>query len=269
MGTASSDLLAQTQVEYAESAYQDSSWEVVGELVTSADFTPMEIGVLQSGGNIVDPMFADFGGKSVQKGPQRWHLPDHLAYQSEEQRLAQAEAQEERESMTKTELEALIRRAHEEGCAQGRTEAQADQDRRLGEMQKRLTTLLQDLQKQIDERLSLTETQAVQLAVDIAHKIIENAVEINPEYIVGIINKCLKLAGGAAIRKVRVSPQDMEFIEVIGVAKHIKEYDGSWQFEADDTIRSGCVIDTSAGEIDYQLDSAWERVKENVVKVIK
>ena len=115
----------------------------------------------------------------------------------------------------------------------------------------------------------MIERHAVELAVDMARNIIEGAVEINPEYIIPIIREAIQMAGGATIERVRVSPEDMEFIEVIGVAKRLKEHDGSWNFEADPEIKSGCVVDTSAGQVDYQLDQAWARARDEVLKLTR
>ena len=33
-----------------------------------------------------------------------------------------------------------------------------------------------------------------------------------------------------------------------------QEFDGSWNFEADETIKAGCVLESSAGLIDLQID---------------
>jgi flagellar biosynthesis/type III secretory pathway protein FliH len=118
----------------------------------------------------------------------------------------------------------------------------------------------------MNQELQALEASAVKLAVEIGEKIVGHAVEINPEYITNIVRQALGKAGGAAIKTVRVSPQDLEFIQVVGVAKQLKEFDGTWAFEADDTIRAGCVVSTSAGEVDFQIDKAWERMRDAVLK---
>src|SRR5690606_16120529 len=117
--------------------------------------------------------------------------------------------------------------------------------------------VLKDLARQIEERITQTEKDAVALALEISKKIIDTTVEVNPEYLVHIVREALGQAGAAAIRKIRVSPQDYEFIEVVGLRRQF-ESEGSWDFEADETIRSGCIVETSGGEIDFQLDRAWE-----------
>ncbi|MCB0339351.1 MAG: hypothetical protein KDD53_07090, partial [Bdellovibrionales bacterium] len=132
----------------------------------------------------------------------------------------------------------------------------------------RISEVFEDLSKQLSEKLAVIEQQAVQLAIEVSRKIVDTTVEIQPEYLIEVIREGLKHTGAATISKIRVSPQDMEFINVIGISKQFKEHDGSWSFEADDSIRSGCVIETSAGEIDYRLDEAWKRVQDSVLKVI-
>jgi flagellar biosynthesis/type III secretory pathway protein FliH len=61
----------------------------------------------------------------------------------------------------------------------------------------------------------------------------------------------------------------MEFIEVVGVKKNLRGFDGTWNFESDPTIKSGCVVESSAGEIDFQLDKAWERIQTAVVRAAR
>ena len=89
---------------------------------------------------------------------------------------------------------------------------------------------------------------------------------INPEYITQIVKEAVRSVGGASILRVRVSPEDMEFIKVVGLSEQLGELAKGWAFEADATIKSGCIVDSSAGEADFQLDRAWERIRAGVIK---
>jgi len=258
-----------SQGSYRETPYQDSSWEIIGEDIRHEHFVPMDVEVFSYEEASVDAMFADFGGRSkAGDGGKRWHLPEHLAYQSEEEK-SKKNAQEEQLSFTPAQLEEIKSAAREEGRRLAVEEIAMRQQEKLSQIERHLAETLNDLTKQLREHQERLERDCVDLAIKIARKIIDGAVEINPEYIIPIVREALQLAGGAAIQKVRISPQDMEFIELVGISRHLKEYDGSWQFEADSTIRAGCVIETSAGEIDYQLDQAWERVQDNILKVVR
>ena len=256
------------QSDYHPTEYSDSSWELVGERQSTEDFVPLGVEVVSQSENVVDPMFDNFGGLSPQTGPKRWHLPTHLAHKTPQDEAREL-VDEKRQSFSEEELGLLRQEVLQSGIKTGREEAEKHHKTEREHWERRVTDLFKDLNTQLEERLQALERKAVELAVAIGRKIIDGAVEINPEYILKVVSDALALSGGASILRVRISPQDMEFMEVIGAARQLKEYDGSWKFEVDDTIKAGCVVETSAGEIDYQLDSAWERVRENVIKVLR
>ncbi len=261
-----------SQASYKGTPYADAEWEIVGEVHFNDDFVPMEVEVLKEKQLkvVVDPMFADFGGLGNSKAAKRWHLPEHLAAESAiASRNKEQEGEQKKTTLTDDEIAQIRQQAFSEGHQAGLDEASRQYSEKISAIDGSLKQVFSDLNKQLNENLRRTEVQAVDLSLNIAKKIIDGAVEINPEYIVRIIKEALGLAGGAAVHKIRVSPQDMEFIDVVGLTKHLKEHDGSWQFEADTSIRAGCVVETSAGQIDYQIDAAWDRLKESVIKVTR
>jgi len=215
-------------------------------------------------------MFADYGGIAKDGSTKRWHLPEHLSWQGP-QAIAAKEAVVEpgKISLLEEELAAKLAAAEENGRNKALIEATEKQTQRMAEIEARMQNVLQDMVNQLNEELLQVEKSAVDLAIEISKKIVNYAVEINPEYLLELVRQALKQVGGATVRKIRISPQDSEFIEIIGVARFLKEFDGSWQFESDDSIKTGCVVETSAGEIDYQLDAAWERVKDEILKVTR
>jgi flagellar biosynthesis/type III secretory pathway protein FliH len=257
-----------SQSSFKSSPYDDSSWEVVGEPPRPEEFYPMQVPQLQTSASMVDPMFADFGGRGSSTDTERWHLPQHLAHEGH---TGGKKAEEDPSliKMTAEELESIKQEAFEAGRLQGIEAVVGTQSEKLQRIEASVTAAINDLRVQIEEIAVSVAKRGSELAVAIGKKIVDGAVEINPEYIVKIIEEALRLSGGATIRKVRVSKQDMEFIEVIGVSKMLKEFDGSWVFEADETVRAGCVVETSAGEVDYNLDNAWDRVRDNVIKVVR
>lgn len=255
-----------TQKDFVETPYEDASWEVVGEVADTGEFEPMEIESIEAGPSLItDPMFADYGGFPSPGAGKRWHLPEHLSATKKEKRQ-EAAPEEETIAMTQAQIDALKSQAYAQGKNDGASEAERISAQKVAQLEARLGATLSDMASQVKESSAVTEREAIDLALAISKKIVGFAVEINPEYIIPVVNEALSLAGGAAIRKVRVSPEDMEFIEIVGIGKHLKAFDGTWQFEKDESIRSGCVVETSAGQVDFQLDAAWERIKDNVVK---
>ncbi len=247
-----------SQQSYRPTGFSQSDWEVVGKMSDEYFFDPIDIEVFSTAVLAVDPMFADYGSGKEAAGIRRWSSGSSEVLDKEAVKP----------TVPLEELNIKVQEAEERGRVQALEEAKVLREEEIKKMSETFAVTLKDIeQKGIDILLQI-EKKAAQLAVDISKKILEQAVEINPEYIVEIIKQALGLAGSASIAKVKVSPQDMEFIEVMGIARMLKEYDGTWLFEADEGIKSGCVVETSAGVVDFQLDQAWERVAGNVVRVI-
>jgi flagellar assembly protein FliH len=259
-----------TQETFQETPYYDQSWEIVGAPPSEQLFTPMEVAVVGRQDVMLDPMFRDYGGRFQAEAQKRWHLPAELAAMQQSESEAQKEQEvDTRVSIEASEIEQMRAQAHAEGLELGRTQEQARQDEHLAIINERLQAVVQAAQSQIAESLLSMERAAVSLALSISKKIVGHAVEVNPEYIVPIVQEALKSAKGATVQRVRVSPQDFEFFQVVGIGAELKGSDSTWSFEPDPAVQSGCVIDSSAGEIDYQLDKAWERIQDSVVKVIR
>lgn len=257
-----------TQESYAETPYEDASWEVVGQCPADEEFLPMDIEVINSERTTVDPMFADYGGLPTEKQPRRWHLPEELAVIGLQKPKEDAPPPNT-VTMLQEDLEKLKQEIFQQGQQEGNAAALAQYTQERKALETKMTEVVRDLQKQFIENLRGIEKNALDLSLAISKKIINFAVDINPEYILQITQEAIGKSGAAVIKRVRVSPEDMEFIQVLGLAKEIKAYDGTWDFEADPTVKSGCVVETSAGEVDFQLDKAWERVRENVLKVVR
>ncbi|MGI6524326.1 MAG: FliH/SctL family protein [Bdellovibrionota bacterium] len=261
--------LSLTQTTYQPTEYQDASWPVIGEVHLSEDFLPTQFDVVAGSEGIVDPMFEDFGGLPPIESKVRWHLPKELAYQKHDEEEKSKEPEIVTTTLTEAELEGVKKEAYDEGYAVASAEMNAKLQEQDEIYKQKMQEVFSDIQKQIEENLKTIERQTLDLALAISKKIIDDAVEINPEYIVDIINKAVALGGTAEVKTIRVSPQDFEFINLVGVGNSVKGFQENWQFVADPTIKAGCIVETSAGEIDYQLDLAWERVQDKVLKIAK
>ena len=258
------------QASYNPTAYADEHWEIVGEFHEDQFFIPDQFQILGASSLVVDPMFANYGGLPP-ASETRIHAPiEANGKQKAEVRyrgVKKAEEVDDRVKLTQIELDQKMQAAREEGKFEALEESILRHQEQLEKFQTQINTILQDMDKQVTEKVSLVENQALNLALEISRLLVRDAVEINPEYILPLISEAIDKVGTATIKRVRVSPEDMEFINIIGIEKQLKEFDGSWVFESDETIRSGCVVDTTAGEIDYQLESAWGRVKDQILRV--
>jgi flagellar assembly protein FliH len=214
-------------------------------------------------------MFSDFGGRIGSAGSRRHGVTDTSTY-SPTKRLTDEDLDQEVESRVQArlaQLEQQIAASHAQGFEEGRVAAMSEVDQQQREIENRYRTVLQDISNQLNESIGAIEQQSLNLALQISEKLVGTVVEVNPEYILGIIKEALKLSGASAVKSIKVSPQDLEFLSLLELPKEFKEFDGSWRFEADDSIRAGCVVQMAGGEVDYRLDKAWERIKDQVVKV--
>ena len=256
-----------TQKSYKPTEYADESFPVVGAPPSPLEFVPMNIAVLDAN-TPIDQMFADYGGVDSAKKPMRWHLPENIGWKSEEEKKKERQQRvEPTVAYTEREIAKIKAEAREEGRLVGFESAVDENAKKLLALEERARTLLTDLKTQIEEHRATTERKAVELTLQISKLILEHAVEINPEYIVNVVRDALSKVGSSTVHSIRVSSQDLEFINVLGVRTALKEFDGSWEFTADPAVKSGCVVECSSGEIDLRLDEAWERIRNNVVKV--
>lgn len=258
--------------EYKETPYEDQSWEVIDQVDPDPQFEPLDLEMIRTVDiNTTDEFFNDYGGRLPE-------TPNNRLFHGAETGSNISCANKEEELLAEIEnikLEHQKNLAHvkeegrQEGLKQGRDEGMKEALAREEQASDILKLIFEDMLNQLNEAIRKIEAEAVKFSMLIAEKLIGQAVEINPEYIVPLVKEALSKSGTAVITRVRVSPEDLEFIEVVGVRKVIQEFDGQWDFEADPTVRSGCIVDTSAGEIDYRLDEAWKRISEQVVRVAK
>lgn len=266
-----------SQASFEETQYADQSWEIIGELEETHEFIPMQVEQLEGRVITSDPMFADYGGIPESDSGSRWHLPDELAgeFQREAEKQALVAAGQiqdeatEYEQLRAEELEQIKAQAFEEGKIAGITEAAEQQNQRLQAIEEQMKSIFSDLQVQLNEAVSSHAASAIQLALQISKKLVDGAVEINPEYILPIVNEALSQVGTARVDRVRVSPQDLEFIELVGLRKTLGDEDSAWDFTADESVKAGCIVDTSAGEVDFQLDEAWARIQDEVIRIAR
>ena len=259
-----------SQTGYVPSDYSNTSWEILDDVRLSEDFEPMDVEVLDPGASVVDPFFRDYGGRSKEQGSRRWHVPDDSEYTQQINSRREAEAESERrQSLLPEEIEAIKAHAFAAGVEHATRESSAAHAVQVEQQTQRLAQLLSELQQQLEQTKTQAQKDCVALALEVSRFIIQGAVEVNPEYIVSLVKEAVEQSGSAAIKRIRVSPADMEFIEFISLKESFKQLQGRWEFEADQTITSGCVVDTSAGEVDFRLDQAWERVRDKIVKVTR
>jgi flagellar biosynthesis/type III secretory pathway protein FliH len=135
------------------------------------------------------------------------------------------------------------------------------------EIRQHFTGVIEDFKAQSQEMIQEYERKAVELALLVARRMVGTVVETQREYIISVIREAMQSAGTASIEAIRVSPQDFEFLANQGAGEQLKAgADYKTVFTSDETIKAGCIIITSSGEINFDLDKAWERLRTKVVE---
>lgn len=260
-----------TSLQHVSQNWTDERWEIVEQRDENHDFIPMQIEVYKEAESLKSEGLLDkpFDTPIQYATGARSHRSVAEVIDEQNQILSEEQEVSSKISISQEELDQMIEQAYLKGKQEAEQEESRKYQEKIGKIEQNLTTIIRDLAKQEKEVAEDLEKSALELALQISKKIIEEAVEINPEYILQVLNEALRLSGGARIKKVKVSPQDLEFIEIFKIAESIKEYDGSWEFEADETIKAGCVLESSAGIIDFQLDQSWARIKDKVLALKK
>lgn len=270
---------------YSPTPYTDASWAAVNAPSEQTGFAPLNPEAVAVQGGVSDPFFADYTHVKTQRqqGVASGHsTPDDSAQLGEtreahardasyssmteeqireirEAAFAEARAHEQQERVL------LLEEARAAGQEEGKIAAQAEYDAQFRALQESMSTTLEDVRVQALEHARGLEEKAAELAVKIARKLLGEVAQGTKEYIIPLVKEAVALAGSADIKRIRVSPRDYEFIQGMKAASTGGSSEVPWTFEADDSIRIGCVVATSSGDVDFDLDKAWERIRDQII----
>ena len=252
-----------SQVDYKEAPYEATSWEIVGNYHPDRGFIPITLDILDESNLVVDPVFADYGG-IPHKGDKRLHLPESEAFDLKkyEDKPEQEEDEEEKDfiKLKQEEIDKITKEAYDKGFEEATIKANAQKEFEENDLKNQVNLVLDDLKTQIQEYKNDIEKEALNLSINIASKIINHTVKENPEYILEVIHTALESIKGATIKKIRVSTQSFGFLKSINKKEEFSNVENDFEFVADDTINKGCVIESSLGDANFDLDSAFKRL---------
>jgi flagellar biosynthesis/type III secretory pathway protein FliH len=249
-----------SQKDYRPTPFRDNQYEVVGERFDTKIFTPIELTVIPSEHG-TDPMFEDFG-VTIPKGATTYsQMPGVKSSKDEEEKPALDEAAIQEALTIKFEA------GKAEGFAEGEAKAKEEILERYTELNASLEGFTQEVKASVAEAIKTIEANAVQLALAVAKKVLITTAECRPECIADVIRHAMNAAGSSNILRIRVSHNDHEFLSVIGLPADLTSETAGIEYVVDETIHSGCVVETNFGEIDLQLERMWEQVKEQLFGV--
>ena len=143
------------------------------------------------------------------------------------------------------------------GYEQGYAAAAAAAEQAMAESVRRLAELVSSVHENHASFFRAAERQVVDLALQIAQKVVEREVENMPDLAVNIVRAALEEMDARTAVRVRVNPEDAELLrrrwaQVVppGIAAERIE------LQPDERVRSGgAIIETTHGQVDAQIES--------------
>ena len=162
-----------------------------------------------------------------------------------------------------TELEEAARTAgYNSGYEAGLAAGHAAADEQMAESIQRLAHLVHAVHENHAGFFRAAERQVVDLALQIAQKVVEKEVENMPDLAVSVIRSALEEMDARTAVRVRVSPDDEELLRRRWT-QAVPSGVGADKIEllADDRVKSGgAIIETTQGQVDAQLDTKLEQL---------
>ena len=123
-----------------------------------------------------------------------------------------------------------------------------------------MQSLTSAIHEEVREKVTTLEQHALKISLDVAKKIIHTTVDVKPEYILEILRRAMGSLGAAKPLRVRVSLDDYDFLDVIGLPPDLSPGELGITYVSDSSIKSGCIVESDFGEVDLELDKMWEEV---------
>ena len=152
-----------------------------------------------------------------------------------------------------------LRNRFEDGLKQGRKEGAGDIARAV-EMLHGYATMLQAEKKELALR---AEQNALELAFQLADKIIANELHTRPESVAEIVKNAIRQVLDCDQIRLRVNQDDYEYLRTVqGELESILSKSVPLEIRVDSTVeRGGCLIETERGNLDARISSQLETLR--------
>ena len=179
----------------------------------------------------------------------------------------QADEQPQVSLPTEEDVAAIFQRAKEEGYAAGLQEGNATgfaEGRKIAEIEvkaevARIQALLSKLDQDLHEMDQQVADSLLELAIALARKMVTQALKLNPELIIPIVQEAIRnLPNAMQHPRLFLHPEDAKL-----VLAHLSDQleQDQWCIREDEQLsRGGCRIEASGSEINGGLEVRWQRV---------
>ena len=209
----------------------------------------------------------DSSNKQATSDSDQTDTPDHKTSSLSSNNNAESDDQKQFVSPTKEQKNQVFQQAQEDGYAAGfqvgRTAGyqegkQAAEKEIKGELN-RIQTILSELDQELQQIDQQVAQDLLTLALDIAKKMINEALKIRPELVLPVVQEAIRqLPQATQHPRLFLHPDDALLIN-----NHLKDElsQSNWKICNDEKIeRGGCRVETARSEVDASLSTRWQRI---------
>ncbi len=155
-------------------------------------------------------------------------------------------------------LAALERDAFAKGYAQGERAGVEAGGKRAEAMLRRVAQTIEQLSQLRRTIVRETERQMVQLAIDLARRIVHRELTLDPTLVAAMAHLALERLGESTPATIRLNPEDYAVV----ATQRGEQWEGSQVAIVPDpgVARGGCVVESDFGTVDGRLDAQFDEV---------
>jgi flagellar assembly protein FliH len=145
-----------------------------------------------------------------------------------------------------------------------RAELEAEINVKTDQLREQFSAAIEQVSSLSSEIIAKTEKEMVELALEIAKKIVGREVTIDREVALTLVKISLAKLHNRTFAKVLLNPEDFAYIQ-----SHLERADfhGSIELVEDRSISlGGCLIQTETGEIDARIESQFDEIAYGLLK---
>ena len=164
------------------------------------------------------------------------------------------------------------KRGYKEGFEKGKKEAE-ERYKKLENILKKdfqekiqsINTFLKNLEKESKELILNMDKEVLNLALNIAQKLILKEIERDPEISLRLIREALNYIAEGTELNIKVNPEEYKFLEE-NLLKYISPSQKIKLIPDESISKGGIFIETSLGVIDATFEKRWKKLLETLLK---
>ncbi|MRN54868.1 FliH/SctL family protein [Paenibacillus monticola] len=166
-------------------------------------------------------------------------------------------------------VEAVKSEGYQLGYQEGVSQAEQEMKEKMAGMMEEARTVLYEAYKARDVIIQEAEPFLVELSCDIAEKIVDRQLTIEPQFTMELIRKNLARKREQGMISLCVAPAQFAFVNAAREELTLAvDSQAELQILPDSTVKDrGCVIRSSFGSIDARIDTQLAEIKKELVRI--